>query len=715
MSKLIKLRLKYVIAFFLGVTSQRIKIALVICQEFSPEITLYSCVLLAKYLNDLPDEKDDMARTQNVNSLINISNYNAKQFRHYKYLIITFLSTLLSSRSFVNNISLLSDKDNIKMEPLYKEQIINVLAYIQRIQRVCEKSVNTPQALYWKTVLYHSYDLLDSVNDLLTPHMFLLVIKGLLVHSIHTVKKRALELLNSKLQYNLANFKDQEKAELYMLIKPILLIIETIEQGNNMQSDQEILIQTALLSLKLIVKTLAPEEPEKFVQILDFVASILNSGKARDNVLASVILCLAELCIALRGHGIAGLTSFMPAFLTILKNQKYQETSSMLLLSVITTVNKLLDSFAAFLSPYLKKLICETSVLISKWTSSADDPKTQGLVSRLNGIKKKISFVIPPRILIPTVEDCYKTLIAKKYYNALIALVDILEEQVLHLQSNDVTQNMTELTNFFLKTLEFRSDNSAIVTLDVANVVEDQVVKTISLFILKLSESTFRPFYLKLYDWAVRAGSNRERLITFYHLSEAIGHALKGLFVLFAGNIINNLSDTLRSINDTTSDSVNKTILLLEFILKTLHVIFTHDNKKLINRDRFELLMQPLIDLLEKDIDGIDALVKRNETLITPTIVQFSLAIADDSLWKEMNYQILLKMRNSIPEVRLVALHCLTEVVSKLREDFLPLLPETIPFLAELLEDEDERVERSCQKTIREMEKVLGEPLQKYF
>lgn len=63
----------------------------------------------------------------------------------------------------------------------------------------------------------------------------------------------------------------------------------------------------------------------------------------------------------------------------------------------------------------------------------------------------------------------------------------------------------------------------------------------------------------------------------------------------------------------------------------------------------------------------------------------------------------------------MLALECLRDVCKKVGEDFLPLLPETIPFLAELLEDEEEDIEKACQKTIQELEKVLGEPLGKYF
>lgn len=55
------------------------------------------------------------------------------------------------------------------------------------------------------------------------------------------------------------------------------------------------------------------------------------------------------------------------------------------------------------------------------------------------------------------------------------------------------------------------------------------------------------------------------------------------------------------------------------------------------------------------------------------------------------------------------------EVAKKLGDDFMPLLPETVPFLAELMEDENSDVEKQCQASIQELERTLGESLQKYF
>ena len=82
-------------------------------------------------------------------------------------------------------------------------------------------------------------------------------------------------------------------------------------------------------------------------------------------------------------------------------------------------------------------------------------------------------------------------------------------------------------------------------------------------------------------------------------------------------------------------------------------------------------------------------------------------------------------------QVRQSVLHILMAMYNKLGESLLIMLPETIPFLAELLEgmlwscsglswvfvvlDEDEQVEQLCQKLIKIIEELLGESIQQYF
>lgn len=63
-------------------------------------------------------------------------------------------------------------------------------------------------------------------------------------------------------------------------------------------------------------------------------------------------------------------------------------------------------------------------------------------------------------------------------------------------------------------------------------------------------------FVLQLFDWT-KSGST-ERLLTFYRLTNSIAERLKGLFVLFAGNLVKPFTDLLRQTNPSkTGEELN--------------------------------------------------------------------------------------------------------------------------------------------------------------
>ena len=65
--------------------------------------------------------------------------------------------------------------------------------------------------------------------------------------------------------------------------------------------------------------------------------------------------------------------------------------------------------------------------------------------------------------------------------------------------------------------------------------------------------------------------------------------------------------------------------------------------------------------------------------------------------------------------MRLAALDIVVTFATNLGDNFLPFLPETVPFLTELLEDENEIIEKQTHKAVQKLEEVLEEPIQKYF
>jgi U3 small nucleolar RNA-associated protein 10 len=195
-----------------------------------------------------------------------------------------------------------------------------------------------------------------------------------------------------------------------------------------------------------------------------------------------------------------------------------------------------------------------------------------------------------------------------------------------------------------------------------------------------------------------------------------IAEKLKGLFVVFAGHFIRNAAQVIADTNFTQKGSLpfsgpnaeDNTLMLLEYVLRCLYRVCLHDNENFINKERFETLMEPLVDQLENQLGEENAVKLRVKELLVPLLAPMAVAVSDDYLWKALHYQLLLKTRDNSPHVRLGSLSALSALVEKL--DYLALLPEAIPFLAELLEDDVNEVEVAAQTTIANMENMLGEP-----
>ncbi|CAG4972998.1 unnamed protein product [Colias eurytheme] len=702
----------------------RIDFAQSILMEFTPETALDNFIKMIKYLKSLPEQKDEEAMDTYIDpsAIFSIKCHSAIQLRHFKYVIVTFLNTCLASPVFVERCHQITDSS---MENHYKELIINVLTFIQSITKIKDEKT----AKYWRVMLHHSYDLLDHANNLLSAPMFLSVIRGLLKHTLQTVQRKAMELLNTKIQCSPEMFDNVDKELLFSLLPILLSIVQTIENtsnntNENENQDLELNQQTALLSLKLLTRLLATQNPEPFKAVLEVVTDYTCNTSISPNVMASVVLCLAELCGNLKVHALSSLRRFMPALIKVLKRQREAETPELVLLSTVTAISKIVESLPLFLSPYLQKIIYEYAILCAKWQSQDQEcNKVSAIVSKLVTIKKKLANSIPPRVLIPVANETYQLIISKQKYDVVGPVMSVLADSFTNITTADFTTLQQDLTSFFISALQLRCDageqNVDANTIDKA---EDEVVNALVSLVLKLSETSFRPFYFKIYDWAIRTNieGHKDRAITFYRVSSAIADKLKGLFVLFAGHFIKNAADLLDACNNSKSeqlyfDSEEKCIILIKYIIKTLHIVFLYDSQNFLDKNRFETLMQPIVDQLENNLGGISSLKERATEAIIPCVSQFAVATGDDSLWKLLNYQVLLKTRHNDAELRLTALDCFVAMASQLGSNWLPLLAESVPFLAELLEDGDQRIETATKNAIRTLEQILGEPLEKYF
>lgn len=489
--------------------------------EFPPEIALENFIKLIIYIKSLPLQKDENAMDADVDpsDIFSVAGHTPLQLRHYKYMIITFMNTCLASSRFIQHSS--QATDDKAMETNYKALIINILTFIQTISKVSDDKT----AKYWRVMLHHSYDLLDHTNNLLSAPMFLSVVRGLLKHTLQTVRRKSMELLNSKIQFSPELFDGVDKDLLFSLLPSLLDIVKTIEVRDEKLTEiayQELELnqQTALLSLKLLTKMLATKNPEPFKDVLETVTDYTCNPDIPGNVMASVVLCLAELCSNLKAHALVSLRKFMPALIKVLKKQRKAETQELVLLSTVTAIAKVVESLPLFLSPYLQKILYEYSILLAKWQSQDQEcSKVSAIVSKLLTIKKKIASSIPPRVLIPVVNQTHQMLLEKEDFDAVGPVMSVLADSFANVTTADFTALQQDLTSFFLNALQLRSDAvEKDVDADVIDRAEDEVVNALVCLVLKLSETSFRPFYFKIYDWAIRTNveGHKDRTITFY-------------------------------------------------------------------------------------------------------------------------------------------------------------------------------------------------------
>ncbi|KAM8836642.1 HEAT repeat-containing protein 1 isoform 2-T3 [Spinachia spinachia] len=685
---------------------------------FSVTDQLTTIISILDFLLQLPDDtpvkrRSGLKEMEEVHELIfSVETHDAKVLRHFKFLSLSFMANLLHSGSFLGKVA---DGVGAVDECLQQRVLEEVLRYIHSVARCVEDYADQPGARFWNVLLNKAHEVLDKVNGMLPTDTFIKVMRGLMGNHLPCVRKKAMELLNNKLLHAI-QWEEQQVTLLLELTHDLLSIVG---KGNcqGTQAEQPINRQTALYSLKLLCHRFGDDHKEAFVPVLQQAVDMVVTMKEEKDVMGNALLCIAEVVATLKAIAIPELPRLMPAVLGVLTDRKKLSTNEIYLLSAVTALQRVVKTLPHFMNPYLQDTtsqVCRLTQLVK--SSSSSSSCTTRLSARLASLRSVLAIQLPPRVLLPTFTRCYDSMVVDGKCQ-LGALMSILEQHIGHMEKEQVNFHRSELTTFFLTALDFRAKHCQ-GDLQKTAEVEGHVINCLIAMVMKLTDVTFRQLFLKLLDWSKSASG--ERLLTFYRLSDMLAERLKRLFVAFTGDLVKPMSDLLKRTSGSTSDealfdSEEKTSQLLCYILDCLFKVFLYDTRKFLSVERADTLMGPLVDQLEYTAGGDQVYQVLVTQHLVPCLGQFCAALTDDSQWKTLNYQVLLKTRHLESKVRFSSLLVLIELASKLKENYMVLLPETAPFLSELMEDECVEVVQQVQKVVREMEKILGEPLQSYF
>ena len=299
------------------------------------------------YISSLPINKafeDNMnwfLMSKIDNNIIKWHMHTPKQYRHFIYNSVGIVNHFLSSEEFISSAFEAASDDADNLKELYELILKNDLCFLKLVTQMVDKAEDDSALRFWSALQKKLIELLDRVNSLLPPDLFVEVISNLLQSPVSLVRCRAMEMLCGKLQTNSNFFYDNHKELLLPFIKNLKsAAFNTKEQIENRQ--------TALYAIQLLIRFLSSLiEENKLLSLLMSSIQIISQPENNPKLLAQCTLLAAESVVALNVHSVEHLPQLIPTILQFLSLDKLSNKSfdEYLVLTNLTALNKVRKFF----------------------------------------------------------------------------------------------------------------------------------------------------------------------------------------------------------------------------------------------------------------------------------------------------------------------------------------------------------------------------------
>lgn len=416
-----------------------------------------------------------------------------------------------------------------------------------------------------------------------------------------------------------------------------------------------------------------------------------------------------------------------------------------LMLSVLVTLEALVENLGAFLNPYLGDIV-EILVLHQDYVSESN----QKLKPQADNVRRLLSEKVPVRLALPALQNVYLKAV-KAGDLSLSTVFELLKNFVSRMDKSSVSGYHASIFDLFMLALDLRSQHLA--SIKNINFVEKHVISAMIALTMKMTETMFKPLFLRIIEWVESSSAedshtgarNIRRAVSFYGLVNTLAENHRSLFVpyfkyLLEGSISYLTDDDgksslprkkkkakIQNSESRKNEAIDSLSLekwhLRALVLSSLHKCFRYDtgNVKFLDSSKFQLLLKPIVSQLVveppacmEDHPDISSLEEVDDVLVS-CVGQMAVTAGSDLLWKPLNHEVLMQTRSEMVRSRLLGLRIVKYLVDNLKEEYLVLLAETIPFLAELLEDVELPVKTLAQEILKELESMSGENLREYF
>ncbi|KAL5745887.1 hypothetical protein ACOSP7_027033 [Xanthoceras sorbifolium] len=718
--------------------------AVQVCEQYSCIIWLPSLVMLLQQ--------------------IGIGNLNQERFMELLFAM-KFILQNLQDPEFAFKLE--SEEDSYIIQRKLEELMEQVVSLLQDVDTK-RKQLNVSIAVR-KEVKECMHAVLRTITMVMTPSAYFRGIINLLSNADDSVRKKALGLLSETVKdHDSVKSKRKGRRELnpnlgsrwlhlnesaFESFRTMCLEVVTLVDNTNEESNTS--LKLAAIST---LEVLANRFPSYYSVFNLCLASITNSISSRSLAISSSCLRTTGALINVLGskalvelprimENVIQKSREISTFVDMKNKSEDNSIKESLMASILVTLEAVIDKLGGFLNPYLRD-ITELLVLHPEYVVGYDIK----LKVKADAVRRLLAEKIPVRLALPPLLKMYSGAVDAGDSSLVIAF-EMLGNIVGRMDKSSVGGFHGNVFDHCLLALDIRRQHC--VSIQNIDIVEKSVIGTMVALTMKLTETMFRPLFIRSIEWAesdvediVSMGSKSlHRAITFYGLVNKLAEMHRSLFVPYfkyllegcvrhltdAGDAKNanltrkkkkaRMQEVGTDLKEQNSSLSVKNWHLRALVISSLHKCFLYDtgSLKFLDSSNFQVLLKPIVSQLvtEPPADLEEHLnvpsLKEVDDLLVVCIGQMAVTAGTDLLWKPLNHEVLMQTRSDKVRSRILGLKIVKYLLENLKEEYLVLLAETIPFLGELLEDVELPVKSLAQDIIKEMESMSGESLQQYL
>lgn len=554
-----------------------------------------------------------------------------------------------------------------------------------------------------RVVLDSAFGLIGQCLNILAVGDFVRVTRTILGSAVDVdIKAKALKLVQAKFETELSTDTDASTAA-FEAVDVFMEHLKAVSAHNTADS-----IEISALMLDdldvLLSKFGANAQQDALLKVLDVVVGPAGLQSESAEVMVPAAACTNSLCTILGARMIGHFGRIVPVcFKRVEESLKTSgEESDTIQLSVFALLAGLVKRIPAFMTSSLKKTF--ELVFLS------------GVSTEFRGnLLSTCIEVMEPRDVLLAFISAWKFAFDTSFESVSLFLEN-LDLAVESSQKKVVSSQGAPLVGFLLDAFASVASNSKYDT-NTVNRITNLINSTAVKIVMKLNDKTFRPLFIRMVRWAVDIdGSSYSpkavaRLAVFFKFVVKLLQSLKSIITDYYGYLLDSVCDILALYASGEFGSLGDHASLRRSILNSLNVSFQNDNSEFWqSQARFDKISEALLS-------QIPTVGKDVGMLLVKTIVSLAEVSSSQEYHKSINDGLMQYMQSdSTSNEKTWAVRTLHGLYSNLGEEWVSMLPQLVPLIAELLEDDDEAVELLVRrKLVPVVEDVLGESLDRYL